>query len=155
MTVLFFQLCLFLEWLFRNSHSALTCQTFPKIGELPNLSIGGVGRKNAPNAIGTLPALEPLAVVPEECAKGIGIAFVSLVHGSIIGLDDNNLVASGLLKLFKEPIVEAADFDDCHVATMFSSLFGKGSEKFVNIVRFGTDLSFLDDISVFVSDIHG
>ena len=38
---------------------------------------------------------------------------------------------------------------------MFSGSFGEGTEKLVNIVMIGTDLPFLDDISVFISDIDG
>ena len=35
-------------------------------------------------------------VIPEEFAKGIGIAFVGLVHGGVFGLNDNDFGASGL-----------------------------------------------------------
>jgi len=99
--------------------------------------------------------LEPLAVVPKEFAKGICIAFIGLVHGRVVGLDDNDFRATALREFGKEPIVEPADFNDCHVAAMSSRFFDKGNEKFVNVSMIGTDLSFLHDISLFVSDIDG
>jgi len=130
-------------------------QVLPEIGELSDLGIGRIGGENATNTIGTLPSLESLTVVPKEFAEGIGITFVGLVHGGIFGLNDNDFGASGLLEFFEEPVVEAADFDDCHVATMFACLLGKVGEKVVNVGVIGTDLSFLHDISLFVSDIDG
>jgi len=127
----------------------------PKIGELSDLGIGGISRKNAADAVGTLSPSEQVAVIPKECTKGICISFVGLVWGGLIGLDDNDLGASGLLEFGKQPIVEAADLDDCHVATMFACFFGKGDEKIVNVGVIGIDLSFLHDFSLFVSDIDG
>jgi len=134
---------------------AVLHQVLPEVGKLPDLGIGGIGRKNATNAIGALTALEPLAVVPKELAKGVGISFVGLVHGGVFGLDDNDFGASGFLEFSKEPIVESANFDDSHVAAMFSRLLGEGNEKVVNISMIGTDLTLLNHISLFVSDIDG
>jgi len=134
---------------------ALSYQMLPEVGELPNLGIGGIGWKNATDAVGTLTALEPLTVVPKKYAEGVCIAFVGLVHSGVIGLDDNDFRTTALLEFGKEPVVEATDFDDCHVAAMFACLLGKGNEKFVNVSMIGTDLSFLHDFSLFVPDIDG
>jgi len=134
---------------------ALLHQVLPKVGELPNLGIFGISRKNPADLVRTLSPLEQLAVIPEECAKGIGIAFVGLVQSGLLGLNDDDFGASGLLELFEQPIVKAANFDDCHEAAMFASLFGEGNEKLVNVGMFGTDLSFLHDFSLFVSGIDG
>ena len=38
---------------------------------------------------------------------------------------------------------------------MLASFFDEGGEKFVNIGWFGTDLSFLEGIALFISDIDG
>ena len=70
-------------------------------------------------------------------------------------MDDDDLGTAGLLELFEQPVVESADFDDGHISTMFSCFFGKDDEKFVNIGMIGTDLSFLDDVSLFISNIDG
>ena len=80
---------------------ALRYQMLTEVGELPDLGIVGSSRKNALDAIGTLSALQPLAVVPKECAKGFGIAFIGLVHSGVIGLNDYDFVATGLCEFCK------------------------------------------------------
>jgi len=140
---------------FVDEPRALSYQMLPEVGELPDLGIVRISRKNPTDTIRTLTALEPLAIVPKECAEGVGIAFVGLVHGGVIGLDDNDFRATALLEFGKEPVVETANFDDCHVAAMFPRFFGEGNEKFVNVGMIGIDLSFLDHVSLFVSDIDG
>jgi hypothetical protein len=130
-------------------------QILPDVGMLPNLGIGGIGRKNPADTVGTLSALESFAVIPKQLAEDVCIAFVGLVHGGVVGLNDNDFGASGLLEFFKQPVVEAANFDDCHVATMFASLLGEGDEKIVNFSMSGTDLTLLDHISVFIPNIDG
>ena len=132
---------------------ALLNQVLPEVGKLPNLSIGRVGRKNPADTVGTLSPLEPLAIIPKQLTEGICVSFVGLMRGRVFGLDNNDFGASGLLEFFKEPIVETADFDDCHVAAMLACLLDKGSEKVVNISMIGTDLTLLDHISLFVADI--
>ena len=134
---------------------ALLDQILPEISELANLGIGRIGRKNPANAIGTLTALEPLAVIPKQFAEGVCVSFISFVHGRVVWLDNNDFGTSCLLEFFKQPVVETADFNDCHVATMLSCLFSEGNEKVVNIGMSGTDLTLLDHFSVFVSDIDG
>jgi len=73
----------------------------PEVGKLPDLGIGGIGRKNPSDTIGALPASEPITVVPKEFAEGIGITFVGLIHGGVIRLDDDDFGASSLLEFFK------------------------------------------------------
>jgi len=127
-----------------DEQGALSYQT------LPDLGIGG---KNAPDTVGTLSAFEPFPVIPKECAKGICIALIGLVHGCVIGWDDNNFFALGLLEFFEQPVVETANFNDDHIASMFACLFDEGDEKLVNIVRTCTDLSFLKDTALLISDV--
>ena len=90
---------------FVDDSRALLDQMLPKIGELPNLGIRRIGRKNATNTIGTLSAPEPMTVVPKEFAKSVGIAFICLVHGGVIRLDDNNFGAASRNCLFFHAII--------------------------------------------------
>ena len=55
-------------------------QVLPEVSELPNLCISGIGRENPPDTVRTLSALETLAVIPEEFAKGVSNPLVGLVH---------------------------------------------------------------------------
>jgi len=140
---------------FVDDSRSLCYQMLSKIGKLSNLSVLWVSGENAANAVGSLPTSEPFSVVPEEFAEGIGVAFIGLMHGGIVGLNNDDFGAMGLLEFFEEPVVKAADFDNGHVATIFSGFFDESGEKFVNVVTIGTDLAFLDDIALFISDIEG
>ena len=80
---------------------ALPYQTLAEVGELPDFRIRRIGGKNAPDTIGTLSAFEPFPVIPKECAKGISIALIGLVHGCVIGLNDYDFFTLGLLEFCK------------------------------------------------------
>ena len=134
---------------------ALPHQMLPEVGELSNLGVLRIGRKNASNAIGTLSTAKPIPVIPEQLAEGVGVTFVGFMHGGVIGLNDDDFGTAGFSEFVEEPVVEAANFDDGHVATVFSCFFDESGEKFVNIVTIGTDLAFLHDIALFISDIDG
>jgi hypothetical protein len=132
---------------------SLRYQMLSKVGQLPNLGVLRIGGENATNAVGPLTASEPVSVVPKEFTEGIGVTFISFMHGGVVGLNDDDFGTMGLLQFFEEPVVESTNFDDGHVASMFSSFFDEGGEKLINIVTIGTDLTFLNDIASFVSDI--
>jgi hypothetical protein len=138
---------------FVDDSCSLPDQVLPEIGELPNLGVLGIGGKNTPDVVRAQPAQEPLPVVPEQRTQGIGISFVGLVHGGIVGLNDDYFSASGFFEFFEQPVVKATDFDDGHVASVLPGFFGEIGEKFVNFVMIGTDLAFLNDFSAFVPDI--
>ena len=134
---------------------ALLYQMLSEVGELSDLSVLWIGGKNASNAVGPLTASESFSVIPEEFAEGVGVTFVGFMHGGVIGLNDDDFGATGFSEFLEQPVVEATNFDDGHVASVFSCFFNEGGEKIVNIVTIGTDLSFLNDIALFVSDIDG
>lgn len=138
---------------FVDDSRALSNQVLAKVGELPDLGIFGIGGKNASNAVGSLSALEPFAVVPEEFAECVGITFVGFFVRGMVGLNDDDFVAIDFFEFFEEPIVEAADFDDSHEAAMLSGFFSELLKKIVTSVMIGANLFFLNDISVFVSQI--
>jgi hypothetical protein len=134
---------------------SLPDEMLSEVSELPNLGLFGRGGKNTSDAEGALAALEPFAVVPKEFAKGVGISFVGLVDGGVVGLNHDDFVTKGFVEFFKQPIVKAADFDDGHKAAMSPGFFAEFAEKIVNIRMKGLDLSFLHDISLFVPKVDG
>ena len=133
----------------------LSDQELSEVGELPDLCIFGFGGNDTSDVVGSLSAAKSKAVVPKKGAEGIGIAFVGLVQGVFFGLKDDDLGALVLLEFFEQPIVEAADLDDSHVASVFASFFDEGCEEVGDGCVLGADLAFLDDISLFVSDADG
>ena len=86
-----------------DDHSAKPHQSLAKVGKLPDLDIRRIGRSNAFDTIGTLSALESFPVVPKECAKGICIAFIGLVHGTVIGLNDYDFITLVLFEFCEQP----------------------------------------------------
>ena len=72
-----------------------------EIGELPNLSLFRRGGKNASDSKGSFSSLEPLAVVPKEFAQGVGISFVGLVDGGVVGLNHDDFIAKGFVEFFE------------------------------------------------------
>jgi len=140
---------------FVDDSRSLCDQVLSKISKLSDLGVLRLGRKNTSNTVWPLAASEPFSVVPKECAESIGIPSISFVYDEVVGLNDDNFGATGLFELFEEPIIEAANLNDGHVASMFSCFFDEFVEKIVNSVMIGTDLSFLDHISVFIAKIDG
>ncbi len=91
----------------------LPAQALPHRRQLPILGFTLGGRLHAPHAFHPLPRQQPPAVDPQQPAELVGVAAVGLLLGPLFHLNEHRFAAAVLGQHFQQPVVEAADFDDC------------------------------------------
>lgn len=128
---------------------------FAEIDELTHLGVVWLGEANATNAVGPRSVLKTFSIVPQEFAQGVGIASIRFFMGRIIALNDDDLFAATFLEFGVLSVVKAADFKNRHETATFPGSLDELTEKIANRVMIGTDLTGLNDTSVFIAKIDG
>ncbi|NJR13579.1 MAG: hypothetical protein HC779_04260 [Phyllobacteriaceae bacterium] len=82
--------------------------------------VGQVAFRNdlhLPHTLNLLSSEQSQPIDPQQLAQGIGVAAVGLLLGLLLRLNQHDLTAAVFRQQPQQPIVEAADFDDRHVAS--------------------------------------
>jgi len=84
-------------------------QTLAQAGQLPVFPVPKGWPLNATHTLYRTALQEPPAVDPKKLAKGVGVATVGLLLGTLLGLDQDQLTAAVLRQQLHQPVVEATD----------------------------------------------
>ena len=105
--------------------------------------------------LGRAPSRRRLRLFQRSSQRALASRRSVFLSGHVVGLNDDDLLATAFLQFGVEPVVKAANFEDSHEAASFSGSFDEFGEKIVKGIMFGTDLTGLNDITVFVPQIDG
>lgn len=75
---------------FINEPSSLCDEELTKIGQLADLGVDGIGRKNPTDTIRPLSTLKSFSVVPKELSERVGITLIGFFVRRMVGLDHDD-----------------------------------------------------------------
>ena len=108
-----------------------------------------------PQALHALPAQQPLPVDPQQLAQPVGVAPIGFLPRPSLRLNQQHLATAPAGQAFEQPIVEAADFHERHIAAVGSAALSQLAEIAFHGPPLGAHLPALDHRALLVSQIDG